>query len=440
MCIYLISNYILPRIGFKLDVIVNILISIFIALLGFLILKEIFDRIISISIEAKLIADGDISRGVTIERPDEVGELSGALNQIAQRMRSNMDELKHYSDTTTEINLEIQKRVLVLSSLLQISSLISQGTKLEDIIKITTEKSRLLANSEVAYLLFREEGQETFYMKTVDGINSGNLLKIRIEPKEALFDKVVNKIIPLILDAENVLPEGLAESFYEKFKLKNTMALPVYLRGRVMGILGIGNSQQHFLYRKEDIELLDIFAKQIAIAIENDILMHQVEKLEIRDALTGLYNETFIRNRLQEEIKRAIIYQRPCAFILLDIDNFRKFYQNFGSLQSEAILKKIAFLIKDSITEIDRAARAGDDEFALVLPEKNKRKALELADDIRKKIEFIFSEEQDVNKRITISGGLSENPLDGTEVNELFSKAKERLQLAKTQGKNRIVG
>jgi len=440
MCIYLISNYILPRIGFKLDVIINILISIFIALLGFLILKEIFDRIIWVSAEAKLIAAGDISRCVTTERPDEVGELSEALNQISQRIRSNMDELKNYSETTTEINLEIQKRVLVLSSLLQISSLISQGTKLEDTIKITAEKSRLLANSEVAYLLFRDEGQEAFYMKVVDGINSGYLLKIKVEPKEVLFDKVINKIRPFILDAENVLPDDLAASFYEKFKLKNTVALPVYLRGRVIGILGIGNTREHFFYRKEDIDLLDIFAKQVAIAIENDILMHRVEKLEIRDALTGLYNEVFIRNRLQEEIKRAIIYQRPCAFILFDIDNFRKFYQSFGSLQSEAILKKIAFLIKDSINEIDRAARTGDDEFAVVLPERNKRKALELADNIRKKIEFTFGEEQDVNKRITISGGLSENPLDGIEVDELFSKAKERILLAKTQGKNRIVG
>lgn len=435
----LLSTYTLSAIGWKVDII-TVPIIIFIAIIGFFVIKEVFDRIISVSAEARLIAAGDISRRLEIGHPDEVGDLSEALNLMTRNIRNNMDELKTYSEKTTEINLEIQRRVLVLSSLLQISSLIAQGAKLEDILKITVEKSRLLAHSDVAYLLFREEKEEAFSMRTADGVNSQYLLKIKVEPQEYLFDNVIHKIKPLILDKHNVLPGNLAVSFYEKFKLKNTLALPIYLRGRVTGILGIGNTKETFLYSKDDIELLDIFAKQIAIAIENDILVHRLEKLEIKDALTGLYNEAFIHNRLQEEIKRAITYQRPCAFVVLDLDNFKKFHQNFGSLQAEATLKRVAFLIRDSVSDIDRVARSGDDDFAVVLPEKNKRKAQDIAEEIRKKIEFTFSEEQDIAKRLTLSAGISENPLDGIDAEELISKAKERLKLAKTQGKNKIVG
>ena len=206
-----------------------------------------------------------------------------------------------------------------------------------------------------------------------------------------------------------------------------------------MAVLGIGNTKEESLYNKDDLELLDIFAKQVAIAIENDLLLHRIEKLEIKDTLTGLYNEAFIHTRLQEEIKRAIIYQRPCAFILFNVDNFQKFHQNFGSLQAESTLKKIATLIKESVTDIDRVARSGDNEFAVVLPEKNKRQAQEIAENIRKKIEIIFSGESDANKKLTISGGVSENPLDGIEATELINKAKELLGLAKTQGGNRII-
>lgn len=440
VCMYLVSNYILPRTGFKLDITAFILISLFIAVVGFFVIKEVFDRILSISIDAKLIAGGDISRRVETVEKDEVGDLSEALNQLTRRIRSNTDELENYSRKTTEINLEIQKHVLVLSSLLQISSLITQGAQLEEILKIAIEKSRLLANSDAAYLLFREEGRETFSMKTADGINSAYLLKIKVEPQEDIFERIIKTNRPFLLDKENALSESLTSAFYQKFKLKNTLALVIYLRGRVVGILGIGNTRESFVYKKDDIELLDIFAKQVAIAVENDILMHQVEKLEIKDALTGLYNETFIRSRLQEEIKRAIAYQRPCAFVLLDIDNFQKFHQNFGSLQAERTLKRVATLIKDSVTEIDRVGRTGDNEFAMVLPERNKRQAHEMAEDIRRKIEFTFSEEQDTNKRLTLSGGVSENPLDGIEREELITKAKELLALAKKQGKNRIVG
>jgi diguanylate cyclase (GGDEF)-like protein len=185
--------------------------------------------------------------------------------------------------------------------------------------------------------------------------------------------------------------------------------------------------------------LLDIFAKQIAIGVENDFLLHRIEKLEIKDALTGLYNEMFIRSRLQEEIKRAIVYQRPCAFALLNVDNFEKFHRTFGLLRSEAALKKVASLVRDSVSEIDRVARFGDNDFAIVLPERNKRQALDLTEEIRRRIEVTFSSEQDPTCRITVSGGISENPLDGVESEELVAKAKASLAIAKSQGKNRVV-
>jgi diguanylate cyclase (GGDEF)-like protein len=301
-------------------------------------------------------------------------------------------------------------------------------------------KARLLANSDSAYLLFREENQENFYMKTADGMNVQQMLKLNIDSKDDLFGKIVRTNKPLVLDSENTAGEIVANAFYEKFGLKNTMALPVYLMGRVMAILGIGNVRESFVYGKEDLELLDIFAKQISIALENNLLMHRVETLEIKDALTGLYNEGFIRNRLQEEIKRAISYQRPCSFVVLNLDNYQRYRQEFGTLQAEAILKRVSSIIRDSITEIDRVGRTGGKEFAIVVPEKNKRKAQDLAEDIRKKIEFTFMEERDATKRLTISGGVSENPLDGITADELINKARELVDLAKKQGKNRIVG
>lgn len=439
VCIYLVSNYILPQVGFKLDIIAFILVTIFIVIVGFLVIREIFDRVQSVSMEAKLIAAGDTERLVKIERDDEIGDLGDALNQLTQRIRNNMDELERYGEKTSQINLEIQKRVFLLSSLLQISSLISQGAKIEDILKVAIEKSRLLANSDVVYLLFRDEGGESFYMKIADGIDAQSLLAIKVDPQHSIFAKPIRANKPLILDKANALPEELCVDFYKEFKLKNTLALPIHLKGRVAAILGIGNTVELFSYKNDDIKLLDIFAKQIAIALENDILIRRVERLEIKDVLTGLYNEAFMHNRLQEEIKRAIAYRRSCGFIILNIDNFQKFRQNFGLLQAEAVLKRIAILIRDSVTDIDRVSRVGDNEFAIILPERNKRQAKEIAEDIRKKIEFIFSEEQDINKRFTVSAGVSENPLDGIDASELIYKGKELLKIAKAQGKNRII-
>ncbi len=439
--VFLVSNYILPKAGFRLDitVAVSIFISIFISVIGFFVVKEVFDRVVSISSDAKLIAQGDVNRIVETTRDDEVGFLGDSLNQLTLQIRNSMEELKGYSERTTEINVEIQKRVLALANLLQISSLISHGLKLDELLKIIVEKSHVLADSDIAFLFFRNSGEGDFYLKAAEGQNSTYMDKLKIDSEDPVFNKTVHSTRPLILDAENVLSGNAGAAFYEKFRLKNVIALPIFLRGRVTGILGIGNNKDQFSYKKDDLELLDIFSKQISIAVENDLLSRWVEKLEIKDALTGLYNESFIRSRLQEEIKRAIIYQRPCAFIMFNIDNFQEFQQAFGSLNTEAALKKVAVLIKNSITEIDRAARTGDNEFGIVLPEKNKRQARDIAEEIRKKIELGFSEEQDARKKITVSGAVSENPIDGSTAEELFIKAKELTGLAKAQGKNRIL-
>ncbi|MBM3255443.1 MAG: diguanylate cyclase, partial [Candidatus Omnitrophica bacterium] len=421
-------------------VVAIILTSIFIALAGFYVIKGIISRILSISSEAKVIAAGDLGRKLEVKCKDEIGDLEGSLNQLTQRIRSNIDELKIYKDRTNEIDLEIQKRLFVFSTLLQISSLILQGAKLEEVLKVTIVKSKLLAKSTIAYLFFREETGNTFLSKVAEGINSEQFLGVQIQPQDPVFCRVISEGQVLIIDSKDILQEGLRTEFYREFGIKNTLAMPVFSRGSVFGILGIGNSEDQFLYKKDDIELLDIFVKQLAIALENDLLSHRLEKLEIKDRLTGLYNESFIRNRLGEEIRRAITYQRPCAFVLLNIDDFSKVEANFGSAYAQETLKKIAYLIRDSVTEIDRVARTANNEFAIVLPERNKRQAKVTSDEIRKKVELSFGKEDDANKKLTVSGGVSENPLDGVTAEELVDRARDGLRQAKSLGKNRILG
>jgi diguanylate cyclase (GGDEF)-like protein len=436
VCVYLVSNYILPKIGLKFDIVVSLAVSIFVALVGLLVIKEVFDRLTSVANQAKSIAAGDINRRLEVEDDDEVGELGNVLNQLTQRIRGNMNELERYSEKTTEINLEIQKKIIILSNLMQVSSLISQGEKFDEILRIAVEKSRLLANSETAFLLFKEEMKESFSMKVVAGVNADYLEKLEVGPKGDIYNKALNLNKLLVLDRQNLLSENLTVDFLAKFQMKNCLAMPIYLKDRVKAVLGIANNRENFSYSKDDIELLEIFSKQIAIAIENDILAHRVEKLEIKDLLTGLYNKVFIASRLQEEIKRSIIYQRPCAFVVFVIDNFKNYREKFGLINAEVVLKKIAVLIQNSITEVDRVGRTDSDEFSLILPERNKRQALETAEDIRKQVQDAFSKDHD--SCITFSAGVSENPLDGVEAEQLIAKARELLKKAKINGKNQV--
>ncbi|PIQ86763.1 MAG: hypothetical protein COV73_04250, partial [Candidatus Omnitrophica bacterium CG11_big_fil_rev_8_21_14_0_20_43_6] len=106
VCVYLLSIYIFPKFGVRLEIIIYLAVSLFLAVVGLLVIKEVFDRLTQVANEAKFIAAGDIDRKLEVQHCDEVGELGDVLNQLTHRIRSSMDELKAYSEKTTEINIE----------------------------------------------------------------------------------------------------------------------------------------------------------------------------------------------------------------------------------------------------------------------------------------------------------------------------------------------
>ncbi|MFA6321021.1 MAG: GGDEF domain-containing protein, partial [Candidatus Omnitrophota bacterium] len=107
-------------------------------------------------------------------------------------------------------------------------------------------------------------------------------------------------------------------------------------------------------------------------------------------------------------------------------------------LAAEEALRKMAKVIKDNMVPVGKAARIAGDEFAILLLEKNKNESFLIADEIRKKIEAAnFSKLGNIS--LTVSGGLSENPLDGATSDELFKKATDLLREARASGKNRVI-
>ena len=417
--------------------------AIFMIILAFFWIKQMMiNPVIKISNEAKRIADGDYTRQIELGREDEIGELGEALNRMTARIKENMQELKVFSEKTEAINEETNKRILSLSSLLQISNLISGNAKLDEIIEASMERCLLAGKMALGCLILKDRQTNEFAVKAVHGAQKNEFAakgigSLRLKLGEGLLGRAMLKQESIILDKNS---KGTSEekSFREQFSLKNAVIVPIISREKIHGLLIAGNNKENFLFSSADVELYELLSKQLAIAIENAFLATKVEKLEIIDSLTGLYNNTFIQERLAEEIRRAIGFQRPCAFVLFAVDRFEEYRNAFGQIAGENVLNKISSILKENISEVDKAARFSDHEFALVLPERNKRQAIEIADQIRKKIEYIFSEEKDGKKNLTITGAISENPVDGITASELINKAHHILESAKKQGGNKI--
>ena len=439
ICAYLVVNYIFPSINDTKEVSITILVSILISVLGFYIAKKLIDPIIDMSSDARAIARGNFDIKLGTAAPGEIGDLGESINIITQRIKDNMDELRAYGEKTRQINLEIHKKVLALSNLLQIGDIITASTELNNVLELALEKISQIY--ETGYALIYLPDKESYRLNLASSYNiphdAERIKRDTIEIGEGVIGKIVLNKQVVAVDSTTSSPE--VDELKSQYNLKNAVLIPIFTAKKIKGFLATGNQLDDFKYTADDIELIKVFARQVFIAIENDALLKKAAEVSIKDELTDLYNLNFIKDCLSDEIHRSVIFQRPCSFIVFNVDNFNRYRSQKGELQTETVLKRVAKVIKDSATQISKAARLGGDEFAVLVPEKNKKEAAIIAESIRRKIEEMLAGEPIEGIGLTISGGVSENPLDGATADELLSKAMASLKAAKAEGKNRIV-
>lgn len=439
ICVYLTTNYIFPHLQSLSQVSLVILVTIVVALLGLKLAKEIVDPIAKIALQARGIVNGQVQQVTLDERQDEIGDLSRSLDEMTRRIRENMEELKDYGEKTKEINLEVNKKVMALSNLLQVGNLISNGRKLQEVLQHVVEKVSQIQEGTKTFLLLLDDSSKKLVIRANYDVHSEELLNGQFELGDGVLGSCVLERRGFTVDNKQRSSRKEITELMQQWGVANATVIPVILRSAAIGLLGIGNRQPDFQFHEGDQEIYRIFARQVSIAVENDRLMKKTEELEIKDELTDLFNKGFIEQRLEEEIKRAAYAQRPCAFVLLDVDGFKEAMLSQGVLAAEGVLKKIARILSQEITEIDKAARFGDDAFALLLPEKNKKEAMAIAERIRKRIEESRLLGREGKNGVTISAGVSENPLDGVTWRDLVKKAQETLQYAKDHGRNQVV-
>ena len=419
-----------------------VIIALFITVIGFLIILQIIEPIIKISSEAKMLADGDLERRIEMVREDEIGELGVALNQMTRRIKDNMDDLRKYSQQTEVINREINRRVLILSSLVEISSLIAQNADLQMILKASVDKCLEFGNMNLGCLVLKDHASGEFKVHLVVGAKSERLMQDKlceliVKLGRGVLGKTILKQNVLVIDKDTVLNEEI-EEFRKSFLITNAIVAPVTSKGNVYGLLIAGNDEANFGCTSTEKEIFHLISKQVAIAVTNDNLVKEIEKLEVTDHLTGLFSNTFTRKRLAEEVKRAASLQKPCSFLLFGLDKFDEFHKGFGRIAAENVLIRVAGIFKESIEPTDKASRFGDHEFALILPGKNKRESIKVAEEIRKKIQEAFAKEEGERRRLTSTAVITENPIDGVTAEELILKSGVRLAEARAQGGNRI--
>jgi len=173
-----------------------------------------------------------------------------------------------------------------------------------------------------------------------------------------------------------------------------------------------------------------VLSRQITLGYEKALLYEEVEALSRIDGLTGFYLRRFFMKRFEEEIERAERYNYKVAFVMCDIDDFKKYNDTFGHQMGDRILEKVAEVLRENLKPGDVAGRYGGEEFCIFAPVLKKEEGIEKAEGIRRSVEE--------KTKVTISIGVSYFPDDASIKEDLIKTADEALYRAKKKGKNRV--
>ena len=158
------------------------------------------------------------------------------------------------------------------------------------------------------------------------------------------------------------------------------------------------------------------------------------------DYLTSLYNRRYFMKRLKVEIERAQRYERLLSILLIDIDHFKEYNDNFGHQQGDMLLQIISEYFTVSVRKSDLVGRYGGEEFIVIMPEAGKENAGELAERIRSDVESgaFHKKSENFQGAITVSIGVAEFPTDGGDLDTLFTVVDNALYKAKELGRNTV--
>jgi diguanylate cyclase (GGDEF)-like protein len=228
-----------------------------------------------------------------------------------------------------------------------------------------------------------------------------------------------------------------------------SICIPLIANGEAVGILAIQDDDlissnfdpdpdsDAFTRRRH---LAATVAEHVSVAVANLNLRESLRLQAVRDPLTGLYNRRYMQEFLDRELHSARRKRRPLAVMMIDLDHFKRYNDNFGHSAGDQALAAVGDTLRRCLRAEDVACRYGGEEFALILPECSLQKATVRAEEIRKRLrEFRAQSDQQSTDALTVSIGVAAFDETTDHVDLLLKFADDALYQAKREGRDRVV-
>ncbi|MCX5778275.1 MAG: sensor domain-containing diguanylate cyclase [Elusimicrobia bacterium] len=220
------------------------------------------------------------------------------------------------------------------------------------------------------------------------------------------------------------------------------VALPLNVDGHYWGILK-GTAEEADVFSENDVRLLSLLGGIASQMLSNSRLYQISLDLAITDELTGLFVQSYFKERLHGEILRSKNSLFSLSAAIIDVDNFKTFNDTYGHAGGDVVLRHIAVLIRERLRETDFVCRYGGEEFAVIMVQTCRDDAIAIIEKVRHAVEieqFFLPMEgfkpEFVN--ITVSAGVAvlSDAINGAE--DLIGAADAALYRAKANGRNRV--
>lgn len=225
----------------------------------------------------------------------------------------------------------------------------------------------------------------------------------------------------------------LSKEFFFIFMLKTDPLNEIYIRFQTL-----------LKYREVKLELekkseeMESTIFELAFASTNVLEQNEfLEQMAKKDGLTMLYNHSYFKDKLKDEMVRSERYNNCFTVALFDLDFFKKVNDHYGHVKGDEVLKAFANIIKDSVRNTDIAARYGGEEFAILFTETDMEDSVTVVERIRTELaNTVFSSDSDCFK-VTFSSGVTPYDKRYKDAEYMVSIADKALYISKSEGRNR---
>jgi len=374
-----------------------------------------------------------------------------AFHGRLQKKQSQIALLKEeYFERANLLKVELQRewetiaslrlKIINYAQLKELTEKLSLCLSLEDTSStLSAEVSKLWGGKDVTVILY------LFHSTTGElGISSSQKgqMQVNLKAKKGdIFDQFVVKTLhPLLVeDVATDFRFDLEKMDAEDNRpIRSLISTPLIVGERTLGILRVDSAATH-QFTTDDLRFLRTIADLTSIAIENAQLYERLETMAIKDGLTGLYLRRHMMQRLGEEISRELRRGRELSFLMIDLDRFKQYNDTFGHMAGDIVLRTVAQLLEEHFNDPgELVCRYGGEEFCVLLPDCPKSKAVQLANELRKKIEAREIILRRQRTHVTVSMGIAAYPKDAQGRDDLIFKADEAMYQAKETGRNKV--